>query len=91
MRLSIFFQVFRRQQIKSYTINPESLFTHFSPQRALGLQRTLQIIAGLLQQRSVPLRVQIHWREEQCTQAPGTQRLRLRPGGGPERLRGRAL
>ena len=34
------------------------------------------------------LRVQVHRREEQCLQAPGAKWLRLRPGGGPERLRG---
>ena len=32
----------------------------------------------------------IRSRGEQCPQAPGAQRLRLRPGGGSERLRGPA-
>jgi hypothetical protein len=32
----------------------------------------------------------IRSRGEQCPQAPGAQRLRLRPGGGPEGLRGPA-
>jgi len=38
----------------------------------------------------VPLRVQVYRREEQCPQAPGEERLRLRPGGGPVGLRGPA-
>ena len=33
----------------------------------------------------------IRSRGEQCPQAPGAQRLRLRPGGGPERPCGPAL
>jgi len=80
MQASTFDVIERRKRITIFKLGKLWVFKQFFDNHA----------AGLLQQRPLSFRVQVHRREEQCPQAPGAQRLRLRPGGGPEGIHGPA-